>query len=278
MYNVRKTLLVCVAVFTAVVLTVSVMLYTLAFAPFGILPDREKISKTENLQTEIFRISQIDAMEGIELATAFDYGEDTPADSLTNSIKAFPSQSESLQMAEYAAFMSIKDKTNSNDDTFIYYCQAWEEYASIPYGNETIGTYGCGPTNVAMIVSTLTGRNITPDEVASLAVKWGCFVSGTGTSHSIFGKSAAYYGLNVEEFTATRNLITTKLKAGQLIVCSMGNGYFSRLGHFITLRGITDDGKILIADSYSQENTEKEWDLDFLISQLRYTHMWAFGE
>lgn len=56
----------------------------------------------------------------------------------------------------------------------------------------------------------------------------------------------------------------------------MGKGYFTNGSHFVTLRGITDDGNILIADTYSESNTYKEWTLDYLVSQLKHGMMWAF--
>ncbi|NCA68115.1 MAG: hypothetical protein EOM87_08650 [Clostridia bacterium] len=275
-YNVRKTLLICAIAFATAVLTVSGTLYSLAYAPFDISVGDEQAVSFSGLQIETERISSLETMEGIEFKSAFVPDEDIPAEVMVNSLKAFPSLYESIQKAEYAAFMSIE--VGMDNDDFVYYCQVWKEYASIPYGNETIGSYGCGPTNVTMVVSTLTNKNITPDEVASLAERWGLFVSGIGTSHGIFAKSAEHYGLKVEGFDATQSSIITRLKSGQLIICSMGSGYFSRSGHFITLRGITEDGKILIADSYSPANTQKEWDLSFLMSQLRYNQMWAFGE
>ncbi len=278
-YNVKKTFIFCAAAFSACALTVSVTLYALTFAPFG-SPAYNTVN--ENAETETPRpiaaaISQLNCADGIGFDATFTPGTDNPAAVVKNYIKAFPPLSQTLQTARYNGFMSVIDGDAVDFGDFAYYCQAWEEYASIPYGNETIGSYGCGPTNVAMVVSTLTGKRVTPDKVASLSEQWGFFVPGTGTSHGIFDKSAGYYNLTVETFNASRGSIISKLKAGQLIICSMVSGYFSRSGHFITLRGITADGKILIADSISQENTGKAWDLDFLISQLRYSQMWAFG-
>lgn len=269
MYGLKKVLYTCIGMFTAGIVAVSGTLYTLSYAPFGKADTQSEAAFTDKIQS----VSEISSASGIDLATAFTAEEDIPADSLNNCLSASLSIKDSVQQAEYYTFKSISD-----DKTFIYYCQAWEEYASIPYGNETIGSYGCGPTNVAMVVSNLTGKNVTPDKVALLSEKWGFFISGTGTSHAIFEKAADYYGLHVEAFEATRLSVISRLKQGCLVICSVGEGYFTRGGHFLTLRGMTEDGKILIADSYSEVNTETEWDLSFLMSQLKYTQMWAFRE
>ena len=49
-------------------------------------------------------------------------------------------------------------------------------------------------------------------------------------------------------------------KDGKLVIAIMSAGHFTRGGHFIVLRGITDDGKILVADCASYERSQKEWD------------------
>ena len=49
----------------------------------------------------------------------------------------------------------------------------------------------------------------------------------------------------------------------------MGPGEFTLGSHFMLFYGITDDDKILIADSYSFENSTMEWDYDRLYKQLK---------
>ncbi len=256
--------------FLCIVFVVSAFLYALTFAPFGRANPESRSESPENLTVSITPLYKA---EGVAIEAVFDFGQDSPAISPVNGIKALPSPVNAAQPADYFPYTVISTEKSGN---FIYYCQKWEAYTDIPYGSETIGTYGCGPVNVAMVVSTLTNKRINPVEVTALAVKWNLFVAGSGTAHSIFPKSADYYGVRMEEFTSTKESIVEKLKAGRLLICSMGEGYFSRSGHFLTLRGITPEGKILIADSNSPENTQKEWDLDYLFSQLRYRKMWAF--
>ncbi|MEI3361548.1 MAG: hypothetical protein V8R75_02665 [Oscillospiraceae bacterium] len=44
----------------------------------------------------------------------------------------------------------------------IYYQQSAPEWADKPYGRDSIGRYGCGPTAMAMAVSSLTGQAVDP--------------------------------------------------------------------------------------------------------------------
>ena len=39
----------------------------------------------------------------------------------------------------------------------VYYNQLDERWADLPYGTDNIGGYGCGPTSMAIVVSSLTG-------------------------------------------------------------------------------------------------------------------------
>lgn len=45
-------------------------------------------------------------------------------------------------------------------------------------------------------------------------------------------------------------------------------------GHFIVLRGITEEGRILINDPNSEKLSRKTWDINIIISESK--GMWAF--
>ena len=180
--------------------------------------------------------------------------------------------------APHTAAKVFASAGNSANDSFIYFRQNSAEYNNVSYGNQTIGSYGCGPTNMAVIISSITGKLVSPVTLARKSEEWGCFVSGAGTSFAFFPKAAAAYGISCFQFSYDRQTAIDYLKQGKMIICTMGKGYFSNGGHFITLRGITDDGMILIADTYSEANTYKEWTIDYLVSQLKHGMMWAFGK
>ena len=48
----------------------------------------------------------------------------------------------------------------------------------------------------------------------------------------------------------------------------MGPGHFTDTGHFIVLRGVTKDNKILVADPISRTRSLQEWDSELIISEL----------
>lgn len=49
----------------------------------------------------------------------------------------------------------------------------------------------------------------------------------------------------------------------------MGKGHLTSSGHFIVLRGITEEGKILVADPISIKRSEQEWDLSVILNEAR---------
>ncbi len=59
----------------------------------------------------------------------------------------------------------------------IYFNQGEEPWASMPYGSSTIKSAGCGPTALAIVISTLTGENVTP-QMTEYAMSHGLYVSG----------------------------------------------------------------------------------------------------
>ncbi len=66
----------------------------------------------------------------------------------------------------------------------VYYNQVEEPWGSMPYGTSTIGAAGCGPTSLAIVISTLTKQTVTPQMTAAYAISNGEYVSGVGTAHS----------------------------------------------------------------------------------------------
>ena len=154
----------------------------------------------------------------------------------------------------------------------VYYNQKDPKWADKIYGgNNTISVYGCGPTTFAMLVSSLTEETLTPDQMAKWAYDNGFFCENSGSYHSIIPEGSAAWGLNVQSVTDyTAENITSLISTGNLIVVLMGNGHFTENGHFLILRGVTLDGKLLIADPASWENTQMQWDSDIIINEAKY--------
>ncbi len=153
----------------------------------------------------------------------------------------------------------------------VYFDQTTERWADQPYGTDHIGGYGCGPTAMAMAVSTLTGDIIDPVQMAQHCVDNGYWARRQGSYLSIVPGVARDFGLECSSLPldeADEDTIAQYLATGQILVALMGPGHFTNGGHFILLRGITLDGSILVADPASPERSLTTWDLELILGEL----------
>lgn len=153
----------------------------------------------------------------------------------------------------------------------VYYSQLDSRWADKAYGKSgTIGGSGCGPTSLAIAVSTITGQNTDPAEVAAWSAKNGYRCEGSGSYHSLIPKGAEHYGLNVEKLgRSSARELEKHLSGGHLVIVIMAKGHFTNNGHFIVLRGITKDGKVLVADPASYKRSQKDWDMSIILNEAR---------
>lgn len=151
-----------------------------------------------------------------------------------------------------------------------YYNQLDERWADEPYGTDNIGGYGCGPTSMSIVVSSLTEQTVDPPAMAEWAYQHGYWCSGNGSYHSLIPGAAEGFGLSCESIaTDDPQAVVDALASGKLIVALMSKGHFTSSGHFLVLRGVTAEGKILVADPASKKRSEQEWDLSIILDEAR---------
>ena len=173
-----------------------------------------------------------------------------------------------LLPVESAGLVSLGDIRFSDGATqVVYYNQLDKRYASKPYGTDDIGTYGCGPTCMAMVVSSLTNETVDPAEMARWAYENGYWCSRSGSYHSLIPGAAKAWGLPVQGCGKTEGQrIVDALSQGKLVVAIMLKGHFTSSGHFIVLRGV-ENGKILVADPANYTRSQQAWDLSIILNE-----------
>lgn len=145
------------------------------------------------------------------------------------------------------------------------------------YGNNLIGTAGCGPTCLSMVICGLTGNTkADPLTVARFSEKQGYYIDGEGTSWNLMTEGAQFWGIDVETGMITEDYILENLTQNNPIICSRYPGDFTYTGHFIVLTGIDLDGNIIIHDSNSYIKSEKHWNLEIILPQIRA--LWTYSE
>ena len=149
----------------------------------------------------------------------------------------------------------------------VYYNQLDERYASQPYGTDNIGGYGCGPTAMAIVVSSLTDDMVDPIKMARWSYENGYWCKSSGSYHALIPAAAEEWGLPVSGCTTSEpQRILDALAEGKLVVAIMSEGHFTSSGHFIVLRG-AKDGQIMVADPASYKRSEQLWDLSIILNE-----------
>ncbi len=126
-------------------------------------------------------------------------------------------------------------------------------FGSNSYGSGTIEQCGCGPTSLAMIVTTITGKTTTPVDVARYAeANGGVQTSGCGSSWFWTGQATQdYYGIQVSAISVPE--IAASLRAGRMVIVSLSNfpTTTNSVGHISVIRKIDAAGNFYFADPYA---------------------------
>lgn len=136
-----------------------------------------------------------------------------------------------------------------------------------PYGSfGTIATHGCGPTAMAIVVSSLLNAEHNPVELTKYACSNGYCTSG-GTKHDFFAAAAKKYGLTIKQVSRENSdEVLAALSGGKsIIIAIMGPGTFTSDGHFITLTG-SDGNQVFVHDPNNGDGKKfnKLWDFDLI--------------
>lgn len=236
-------------------------------------PKTGKVTVTETEVTEIWKIytivyngeayfeDKIFALSDEQKGLAENYAQNL-------SVFLGDGMMQGLLPTESAGLVSLGDIRFSDGATqVVYYNQLDKRYASKPYGTDDIGTYGCGPTCMAMVVSSLTSETVDPVEMARWAYESGYWCSRSGSYHSLIPGAAKAWGLPVQGCGKTEGQrIVDALSQGKLVVAIMLKGHFTSSGHFIVLRGV-ENGKILVADPANYTRSQQEWDLSIILNE-----------
>ena len=171
--------------------------------------------------------------------------------------------------------ISIKDDYKKGEiPSFIQWDKRWG-YAQ--YGDGFMALNGCGPTSLSMIIVGLTGNlKANPLFVGNYAMKNKFYFDGVGTKWSLMIKGANHFGVKSRYVKVNVADMEACLKKGEPMIASVGPGVFTTTGHFIVLRGITKDNKILVNDPDSIAHTNESWSPELIVKEARA--FWVFSK
>ena len=148
---------------------------------------------------------------------------------------------------------------------FIYFNQADAAWNDNGY---QIHSSGCGPTAMAVCISSLTGKWVTPVDTTVWAYKHGYYTSA-GASHEMVPALAKQYKLSCNGLGTDINKVRSALKKKHPVVALMGPGYFTKKGHFIVLVAIDNNDQVTVADVGSRERTQYKYLLKDVVAQTK---------
>lgn len=134
---------------------------------------------------------------------------------------------------------------------------------------KSASTSGCGATSMCMVIHYLTGNTEpTPYSLFKWAYDNG-YYSGSGLGHEAVSALGKLCGVEGKWIGKNGSKIVEALKSDHPVIAHMGPGIFTRQGHYIVLKGVTDDGKILVNDPNSKSRTGKAYLLSTILNQSK---------
>lgn len=176
---------------------------------------------------------------------------------------------------------SFKSAGESGDietskNNFPYYKQGDPKWNQTSYGGYKISKGGCGPTSVAMILTKLLGKQVTPNNTAEEAYKAGHWRKGQGASWSMFKHLGDKFGVPVSQMDPST--FKTAADKGMPIALSGKSGGrkdspFTSGGHIVAYVGKDSNGNYLINDPRGPQYSHA-----YTADQLQgMRQAWAFG-
>lgn len=182
---------------------------------------------------------------------------------------------------DYSASAMDEDiKASDIPKTGIPHLYQWDlRWGYTQFSGEGFGLSGCGPTSLAMVYQGLTGKkDITPYDIGRMAEEQEHVVVGEGSTVGLFMELPWQFGLVCWDVPVDVDSIKQTLAEGHPIIANVGPGYFTQVGHFFVLAGITEDGKIVLNDPFSVERSSKLWDPERIASESKALFAYARAE
>lgn len=164
------------------------------------------------------------------------------------------------------AEMSLEKKNHKEYvGSYVYFNQADEAWN---HSGLSIHSAGCGPSAIAVCITNLTSKWVTPVDVASWGSQNG-YYSSAGSVHEGIPAMVEHFGLQCEGAGTDYEKIKAALKNGNFVIGLMGPGYFTNGGHFIALVEIDQDDQVTVADVGSRRRSQFKYALKDVIGESK---------
>lgn len=175
----------------------------------------------------------------------------------------------------YQASENSDDINLDKPDGIPLYIQWDKRWAYSPYGQEIVGTAGCGPTCLSMVVVGITNNTTyNPRYISKYAIK-NNYLEGSMTRWALLEEGCQDFGIIATGVILDKNAMVKQLNNGHPIIASVRPGDFTSSGHFIVITKYVD-GMFIVNDPNSSDNSQKHWTYQQLSKQIK--SMWAYSK
>ena len=159
--------------------------------------------------------------------------------------------------------------------TVPYLYQTDPAWVDEPYAGSDVAEAGCGPTALAMVYVSLTGRtDLDPAQMAAFSESEGHVADGM-TAWTLMTDGAEKLGLTSRELPADAGIVRATLRQGMPVIASVRPGDFTTTGHFIVIAGVDENGDLVVHDPNSPERSGRTWDAQRVVNQC--SNLWGFS-
>lgn len=133
----------------------------------------------------------------------------------------------------------------------------------------SVKSSGCGAVCMAMAIRYLTDREEDPQDWFLWAYENG-YYHGDGLGHEALSAMAKLCHLRSDWVgRGESDRVLRALKSGWPVIAHMDRGTFTRNGHYILLRGVLENGKILVNDPASRKRSSVSYDFSLILDEMK---------
>lgn len=159
-----------------------------------------------------------------------------------------------------------------------YYSQNDPRWKDLAYGTDgaTMSDTGCAPAAMSMVASSMSNRNVEPNEFAALAEYTG-MRDETGTNSNFINIASSLYGMNANEvLSPNEERLKNSISTGPTILLGTngtGNNPYTSAGHYVVADGY-NNGYVNIKDPRGKEYNRR-YRLKDIVKNTNTA--WSFG-
>lgn len=122
-----------------------------------------------------------------------------------------------------------------------------DDYNTVRFGNSTVSVNGCGITSLACMGTYMSDRRVTPGQ---MAVRYANYCVGGGTNADIFRQVTPEMDFYLEQIVFQWKPVEEAMNQGRKAITLQFPGLFTTSGHYMVLDKLTQEGNVVIRDSY----------------------------